>query len=280
MSSPKVWLVTGSSTGLGNAVVQQALSNGDNVVATLRKPEVLSDLALKYTSQLLLVKVDVTKLEEIKSAFVTAHEKFGRVDVVYNNAGAINHLCVVEGTSEDQARDLFEVNFWGASNVTREAIKFFRDVNRPCGGHLLQASSLSGITGNQMVTYYCATKFALEGFTEGIAKELDPSWNIKITLLAMGGFQTPGIGPEKMAVPPPPPGYEKSSIIGRDFFEYGAANFGKSDKAAREIYKIGNQDQPPFRVILGQDSLAATKAKAEALLEQVEKSAEYSADLK
>ncbi|KAF9005021.1 NAD(P)-binding protein [Cyathus striatus] len=280
MSSPKVWLVTGSSSGLGLAVTQQALSKGDNVVVTLRKPEVLSDLASKYASQLLVVKLDVTKQEDIRAAFSAAYEKFGRIDIVYNNAGVLNFLSEAEGTSDEQARTLFEVNFWGAANVTREALRFFREVNKPSGGRLLQASSGSGITGFPLISYYSATKFALEGFTEAISKELDPSWNIKVTLITLGGYRTPAVGSDKVTILPAHPGYENIGNATRTFFESAFKQFGDSYKAAREIYNIANDDRAPARVLVGLDSIAGAKEKAQHYLEQAEKSTAWSADLK
>ena len=112
------------------------LRNGDIAVATLREPEALSDLTAKWADRLLTVKLDVTKPEEISAAFAKAKEAFSRIDVVFNNA-CRGVLSEVEGTPDRAARDLFEVNFWGAANVSREAIKFFREVNQPAGGHLL-----------------------------------------------------------------------------------------------------------------------------------------------
>ncbi|KAF8996890.1 NAD(P)-binding protein [Cyathus striatus] len=277
MSSPKVWLVTGSSSGLGLALVQQALSNGDNVVATLRKPEAISNIASKYPSQLYVLKLDVSKEEEIAPAFAKAHKKFGRIDIVYNNAG-FSIVGEVEGTPNEQARDMFEVNFWGAANVTREAVRLFRDVNKPSGGRLLQASSISGISGSPLVGYYSATKFALEGFTEAISGELDPSWNIKITLLSLGGYKTPAIT-EKLSILPDHPKYPHGAMM-REYGKQIFAQFGDSYNAAREIPKIANDEQPPARVLLGLDSIAGTKAKAQVYLEQAEKSAAWSADLK
>src|SRR5205807_9214786 len=127
------------------------------VVATLRRTEVLSDLAEQYpSSQLLIVQVDVTKRSEVVAAFAKAEEVFGRVDVVFNNAGMII-IGEMESLSDEEARQVFEVNFWGASNVTREAIRMFREVNKPTGGRLLQVSSTLGLSGRAAVSYYAAS---------------------------------------------------------------------------------------------------------------------------
>jgi NAD(P)-dependent dehydrogenase (short-subunit alcohol dehydrogenase family) len=151
------WLeVTGSSVGLGRCTVEHLLAQGEKVVATLRKPSALSDLSAKYpASQLLVVKLDVTSPADIEAAFAKAVETFGRVDVLYNNAG-YGSVGEIEGTPDDVARGVFEVNFWGSTNVAREAIRVFRDVNKPAGGRLLQASSMAGAAGMPGIGYYSA----------------------------------------------------------------------------------------------------------------------------
>ena len=150
--------VTGTSTGFGLAMARNALGNGDRVVATLRKPEVLQDFASQYPSnQLLVLRLDVTKPQEIKDAFTKAKEAFGRVDVVFNNAGVIV-LGEVEGTPDDTARKMFEVNFWGAVHVSQEAVRFFREENNPQGGHLIQNSAAVGIIAYPFLPFYGATK--------------------------------------------------------------------------------------------------------------------------
>lgn len=150
--------VTGSSTGYGRSMTELVLAKGDIAVATLRKPAMISDLAVQYgPERLLVLKLDVVKADEIISAFDAAVKAFGRVDVVFNNAG----YAVVgefEATSEQTARALFEVNFFGAANVTKEAVRVFPDVNRPQGGRLLQMSSMAVLTDAAAIAFYAATK--------------------------------------------------------------------------------------------------------------------------
>lgn len=148
--------VTGASSGLGKAVVEYALSKGDKVSATCRKPTDLADLQSKFpTSQLIVLRLDVTSPQEVTSAFAKTVEAFGRVDVVYNNAGYVV-IGETESVPEDTARQQFDVNFWGAVTVSREAVRVFRDVNKPIGGVLLQASSLAGVLGTETGAYYSA----------------------------------------------------------------------------------------------------------------------------
>ena len=151
--------VTGSSSGFGRALTVLALSKGDIVVATLRKPEVLKELQDKTPEdKLLVLKVDVTKEEDIHAAFTKAKEKFGRIDVLINNAGH-GMGSFVKSTPEDAARSIFETNFWGSANVSREAVRFFREENKPCGGRLIVTSSASGIKPLPLIGYYSASKF-------------------------------------------------------------------------------------------------------------------------
>ena len=138
------------------------MANGDNVVATLRKPEALKDLQDRTPAdRLLVLKLDVTKHDEIIDAFGQAKKKFGRVDVVFNNAGYAIY-SVVENTPDDRARVLFETNFWGAVHVNQEAVRFFRDENpKGAGRRLIVISSLVGLLSAPGVGFYAATKHGL-----------------------------------------------------------------------------------------------------------------------
>ena len=149
--------MTGASSGLGRSMTEYALQQGNKVVATLRDPNDISDLVQKYPSDRLLpVKLDVVSLSEIKDAFANGVEKFGRIDVVYNNAGS-GLLSEIENTPDKVARRLFDVNFWGSTNVAQEAVRVFRDMNRPQGGRLLQVSSSAGISAMGALGFYSAT---------------------------------------------------------------------------------------------------------------------------
>ncbi len=154
--------VTGSSSGFGRCVTELALQKGDKVVATLRKPDALKELQENTPSeQLLVIKVDVTKEEDVTNAFVKAKDKFGRIDVVYNNAG-YGMGSVVESAPDDVARDVFEANFWGAARVSTAALRFLRDEN-PAGqgGRLIVASSLAGLHPLANMGHYSAAKHGM-----------------------------------------------------------------------------------------------------------------------
>ena len=153
-------IVTGTSSGLGRALAEIVLEHGEIVVATLRQPSLLDDLAKKYPQdRLLVLPLDVTQPQQVAAVFANIEEKFGRLDVVVNNAG-ISFVGETEGIDDDQARTVLETNFWGTVSVTKATLKFFREVNAPgAGGRLLQMSSYMGLVGLPPSGYYSASKF-------------------------------------------------------------------------------------------------------------------------
>ncbi|KAG1717955.1 hypothetical protein EDB19DRAFT_1733287 [Suillus lakei] len=281
MSSPKVWFITGTSSGFGRSMTEYALNQGDIVVATLRKPQVLSDLTARYPAdKLLVLKVDVTKQEDIDEAFARMREAFGRLDVVFNNAG-YGLFTEVEGTPVDKARELFETNFWGATNVSRAAVKFFREVNEPgMGGTILQVSSAAGFNALPGLSYYAATKHALEGFSDGLVKELPASWNIKICIIEPGAFYTNGINGGLLL--PQHPAYTDESFatsmfrqrLDRTVFE------GDAEKFTRTVYEVVQGGKIPKRLPMGLDALEMLNLKIENLKATVDETKGWSVDLK
>lgn len=142
-------------------MTKTVLDNGDIAIATLRKPSALDDLKAKYPSDKLhIVKLDVTNRDDIAAAFKYAEEKLGRIDIVFNNAGH-SMLAEVEGTPDEVAKKMFDVNFWGAMNVSKEVVRFFREVNKPQGGRLWNVSSIAGILPLASLGYYSASKHGI-----------------------------------------------------------------------------------------------------------------------
>ncbi|KAG2067391.1 NAD(P)-binding protein, partial [Suillus decipiens] len=174
--------VTGSSTGFGRAMVEEVLCNGEIAVATLRKPSILDDLVAQYPrTQLLVLTLDVTNKAQVKSVFAQAKDAFGHVNVVYNNA-AQAHFQEIEGTSLERARELMDINFWGAVTVSLEVVRFFREENsKGSGGLLIQVSSMAGTTAIPLIGFYSTTKAALDSFTDVLAQEVLPAWNIRVS---------------------------------------------------------------------------------------------------
>ncbi|KAI0820888.1 NAD-P-binding protein [Trametes gibbosa] len=292
MSTSRVWLITGSSTGFGRETVTQALEAGDKVVATLRKPAALDDLAAKYpTSRLRVVQLDVTQPAQINSAFEQAKAAFGRVDIVFNNAGYVA-VGESEAMPDDVARPLLEVNFWGAVHVSQRAVRFFREENTPQGGLLLQNSSMFGLGGAPAIAFYNAAKHALEGFSDSLAQELDPAWNIKVAMIEPGAFKTAvmNLG-TNMVLVPQHPAYADPALpvrLMRDaFLKAGGvdvdspAELALADTvpAVAKIIALSRLANPPMHLPLGKDAVGFVREKIRTLSAEVEEYASWSDDL-
>ena len=185
MSSQKVWFVTGSARGFGRIWVEAALERGDRVAATARTVADIDDLASKYGDAVLPLTLDVDDRSAIFAAFKTAHEKFGRIDVVINNAG-YGSFGAIEEVTEAQARAQIETNLFGALWVTQAALPIMREQK---SGHIISISSIGGIVAFPNIGLYHASKWGLEGFTEALAQEV-ASFGINVTLVEPGGFAT------------------------------------------------------------------------------------------
>ncbi|KAJ7446681.1 NAD-P-binding protein [Mycena latifolia] len=269
MTSPRVWFITGASSGFGLLMAEKALANGEKVVATLRKPEVISSLTAQYTKdRLLVLKVDVTKVDEITAAFAAAKEAFGRIDVVFNNAG-YGIIAEIEGTSDDKARNQFEVNFWGAVNVAKQAVAFFRDVNKPMGGLLINMSSMFGIDAPPGAGFYAATKFAFEAVSDALAKELDPAWNIKVCVVCPAANMTV----VNAVVEDVHPAYAGNENLGSIQVRKMAVGLIKGDspllqdasKLINKFWDLSKLEKPPYRLAFGEDAKGCFQAKWTAL---------------
>jgi NAD(P)-dependent dehydrogenase (short-subunit alcohol dehydrogenase family) len=265
---------------LGLATAEAALAQGDTVIATLRKPEALASLVERYpASQLHVVKVDTSKRADVEAAFAYAKAHVGRIDVVFNNAGAM-FFSEFETSPETDSRSLFDVNFWGAVYVTQEAIKFFREVNAPgTGGFLLQSSSVVGIISPPGVSIYNATKHALEAVTEALAGELNPDWNIKVTLLEFGKFLTPGYQGLGTRLPTHPAYLDASGKPRLENPFVTAEGAGDPVKAGALLWRFTKEANPPLRLAVGKDAMTYITFKANLLLKGVEENASWSEGL-
>lgn len=283
MTSPKVWFITGASTGLGREVAEYALSKGDNVLAALRKPSMLEDLTAKYpASRLITFLLDVTDTPSITAAFNEAISHFNRIDVVLNNAGYYI-VSEAEGMPHKAAREMFDVLLWGAENVMREAIRCFRDVNRPVGGLLLNVSSRTAIIPQPGTVHYASAKAALECLSEGYMSELDPDWHIKITLIEPGLFRTSVV--QNHVTEPVHPAYTSNAFLPTRTYRALYPNIeethfdGDPTKFAEIVYKLSRLDEPPMRLPLHRVALESARQKGELLLEAAEKWSRWSDDV-
>ncbi|KAI0631261.1 NAD-P-binding protein [Trametes polyzona] len=291
MSAPRVWFITGSSSGFGRETVIQALETGDKVVATLRKPSALADLTNKYpTDRLRVIKLDVTQPADIDAAFAQAKAAFGRVDIVFNNAGYFA-VGEIEAFTDDVSRPLFEVNFWGAAHVSQRAVRFFREENKPAGGLLLQNSAMVGVAGIPAIGFYSATKHALEGFSEALAKELDPAWNIKVTIIETGAFKTSVFNVDaNMVLLPQHPAYANPSLpvakyrnafagAGKESDTPADLTLADASRAVAKLIELSKLSSPPLHFPLGKDSIGLIREKIRTLTEEVDKYESWSDNL-
>ncbi|WP_375499166.1 SDR family oxidoreductase [uncultured Jatrophihabitans sp.] len=250
----KTWFITGASRGFGREWSIAALERGDSVAATARDTCTLDDLAAKYGDRLLPIQLDVTDRAADFAAVQQAHEHFGRLDVIVNNAG-YGQFGMIEEISEDEARAQIETNVFGALWVTQAALPFLRAQG---SGHILQVSSIGGISAFQNVGMYHASKWALEGFSQALALEV-ADFGIKVTLIEPGGFSTDwGGSSAKHATDLP--AYDGVRAAATTARASRMSAPGNPNASAAAVLKIVDADEPPLRVFFGEAPLAiATK---------------------
>jgi NAD(P)-dependent dehydrogenase (short-subunit alcohol dehydrogenase family) len=240
------WLITGSSRGFGRSLATAALAAGDQVVATARIPEQLDDLVTRYGDRVLPVALDVTDPAAAEAAFVAAREKFGRVDVVVNNAGYAN-LAPVEVADEADFRRQFDTNFWGVYNVSRAALPLLKAQGT---GLVIQFSSVGGRVGaTPGLGSYQAAKFAVDGLTRVLAAETS-AFGIKYLVVEPGGFATDWAG-ASMEVHGIPQEYQLTVGTMGEMLRSGLAAVGDPDRAAEILVRIVKAGNPPSHLLLG-----------------------------
>jgi NAD(P)-dependent dehydrogenase (short-subunit alcohol dehydrogenase family) len=272
----KVWLITGSSRGLGRAAAEAVLAAGDKLVATARTPAQLADLVDRYGDQIRTVALDVTEEREAVNAVQGAINVFGRLDVLVNNAGYAN-VNSIEDMAAADFREQIETNFFGVVNVTRAALPVFRAQR---DGHIIQISSLGGRLATPGLSAYQSAKWAVGGFSEVLAKEVGPL-GIKVTVVEPGGMRTDWAG-SSMRAGPVEPDYQKT--VGA-MIEARSANAGimRGDPArvARAILRIASEKRPPLRLLLGSDAVflasvfSAERAKEDAEWKELSLSTDF-----
>lgn len=272
----KVWFITGSSRGFGRSLAEAVLKHGDTLVATARKPEQLAPLVERYGDNVRTFGLDVTDPEQAEAAIRFAIESFGKLDVVVNNAGYGN-MSSIEETPLEDFRAQIETNLWGVINVTKSALPILR---KQRSGHFVQFSSIGGRGGSPGLAPYQAAKFAVEGFSEVLAKEVNPL-GIKVTIIEPGGFRTDW-GGSSMKIAPPMDAYRETvGSLAAYIRENTGKEKGDPDKAAIAIIKIVDEQNPPLRLLLGSDAvLLANKIDEDKIAEtkrweELSKSADF-----
>ena len=247
--SDRIWFITGASRGLGRSFTQAALAAGDRVAATARDPSSLDDLAAEHGDAILPLTLDVTDREAAGAAVRQAHEHFGRLDVVVNNAG-YGMSGAIEELTEDQARRQIEVNLFGALWVTQAALPILRDQG---SGWIVQVSSIGGLAAFPLTGIYHASKWALEGFSESLRQEVEP-FGIRVLMVEPSGFRTDWAG-SSMDRAEPIDAYQAVDFIAQRRQAQQEENNGRQpgnpDLAARALLETLDRDDPPFRLLLG-----------------------------
>ncbi|MEU8612543.1 SDR family NAD(P)-dependent oxidoreductase [Actinoplanes sp. NPDC048791] len=243
----QTWFITGSSRGLGRALVVAALEAGDQVVATARRPEQLADLADKYGDRILTLPLDVTDAAQTDEAVAAAIARFGRLDVVVNNAGYAN-VAPIETGAEADFRTQFETNFWGVYHVSRAVIAPLRAQG---GGTVVQFSSIGGrVGGSPGIASYQAAKFAVDGFSRVLAAETAP-FGIKVLVVEPSGFATDWAG-SSMSVDTIPADYDATIGAMHRRVRAGAGGAaGDPDRAAEIIVRTVKSGAAPTHLPLG-----------------------------
>ncbi|MEV7863316.1 SDR family NAD(P)-dependent oxidoreductase [Streptomyces hirsutus] len=244
----KVWFITGTSRGLGRAFAESALERGDKVAATARNTAALDDLVTKYGEAAVLpLALDVTDKAAVTAAVAAAHEKFGRLDVVVNNAG-YGLFGMIEEITEQQLRDQMETNLFGAFWVTQAVLPILRAQG---SGHIVQISSVGGVAAFPSLGAYHASKWALEGFSEALAQEVGDA-GIKVTVVEPGGFSTDWAGSSAgQAAPNPAYDRVRTAITAR----LGNARYADPADAATALLQIVDDENPPLRVLFGTEPI-------------------------
>ncbi len=252
-----VWFITGCSTGLGRALAKRVLQRGYRCAVTARNAAQIVDLVAEFPNTAKAFALDVSNPSEISTAVAQAGTAFGRIDVLVNNAG-YGYLAAVEEGEDGEVRAMFETNFFGLTALIKRVLPGMRSRGR---GHIINISSVGGLVGNPGSGYYNATKFAVEGLSEALAKEVEPL-GIHVTVIEPGPFRTDWAGRSLKQTRNPLEAYSntagarRAEIAGRS-----GTQAGDPERAADAIIKAVESPEPPLNLVLGTDGLARVRIK-------------------
>lgn len=264
--SPKVWLITGSSTGFGRSLTEAVLQHGDTVIATARKPEQLDDLVQQYPDRVQAVRLDITNPQNIHSAVSTAVQALGRIDVLVNNAG-YGLIGALEEVSDEQIQRNFDTNLFGAIHMMRAVLPIMRQQG---SGHIVNMSAIAGFTNELGFSVYGGAKFALEGVSEAVQGEVAP-FGIKVTIVEPGPFRTDFIGRSLDRATNQMEEYQPT--VGK-FLQFLSTIEGKQPgdpvKAANAIIQVVEAENPPLRLVLGKYAYSKFRQKIASLTQELD----------
>ncbi|PPJ31652.1 short-chain dehydrogenase/reductase [Nocardia nova] len=273
MTTDHVWFITGTSSGFGRAIAEAVLADGGSVVATARKTESLADLRDRAPERVLVAQLDVTDPASITAAVEAARVRFGRIDVLVNNAG-YGLRGALEECDDEQLRALMETNVWGLISVTEAVLPLMRAQR---SGHIVQLSSVGGVRARLGGTPYALSKFAVEGLSEGLSYEVAP-FGIKVTIVEPGPFRTDFAG-RSIQWAASMPEYTPVFAEERERFQaQDGAQPGDPARAAAAILRAVAMDEPPLRLPLGPEAFAGIRATLTQRLADLDELEPWAAD--
>lgn len=268
----KVWFISGCSTGFGRALSLELLAQGYQVVVTARKLADIADILAINEANTLGLALDVTVPEQVTAAVEAAIAHFGRIDVLVNNAG-IGYFGAVEESEEAEVRRMFEINVFGLAKLTQEVLPFMR---KQRSGHILNVASIGGLRSFPGVGFYNATKYAVDGLSEALYKEVSPL-GIKVTVICPSGFRTDWAGRSAKNTSISIPDYAATAQKNMgDIRAISGNQAGDPVKAAKAMIQVTETENPPLRLLLGAAALKGARLKLEELRNDFETWADVS----
>lgn len=262
----KTWFITGISSGLGKALAKTVIENGDFVIGTFRNPSQADAFNAEYKNKAFALTLDISDPEGIEKAVRYVAETYGKIDVLVNNAG-YGLAGAIEETSIEETRKIFEANFFGTLKLTQLFLPLFRNQK---SGHIIQVSSHGGFKAFAGFGIYNASKFALEGFSEALALEIEPL-GIKVTIVEPGPFRTSFAGNGFRLAEQIITDYNATAGIFREKIKsVDGKQEGDPVKAAKAIYEITGLQMPPLRLPLGKMALLSLTSKLESVAADLE----------
>src|SRR6516162_7141379 len=256
-----VWFITGCSTGFGREIARQVLARGWSAVVTARNPQQLQAIVAGHEENALALPLDVNDKDAVARAIRAAEQKFGRIDVLVNNAG-YGYLAAIEEGEDDEVRAMFETNIFGLIALTKAVLPGMRARRK---GHIVNFSSIGGLVSFPATGYYHATKYAVEGLSESLAQELSPL-GIKVLIVEPGPFRTDWAGRSIKQSKTRLPDYEQTAGKRRAETEARSGNqAGDPVRGVQAIIKAVEAKDPPLRLVLGKPALDLAYKKLETL---------------
>ena len=260
------WFITGCSTGIGREIARAALEARHSVAVTARNASAVADFTEEFDDRAIVLPLDVTDRDQITAAVAATEATFGGIDVLVNNAG-YGYMAAVEEGDDAEVRKLFDTNYFGVVDTLKAVLPGMRARR---SGHIVNISSMTGLVANPPNAYYSSTKFALEALTEALSKEVAPL-GIKVTAIEPGAFRTDWASRSMQESSTPIGDYDENVGTRKTMIKEFAAHLpGDPRKVAEAVLMVTTLDEPPLRLLLGRDVLAAVREKIAAMTASID----------